>query len=434
MLFLVPYLLLPVSISINLPGVPSLNKGSIPALIAFIILYSKYKNFKLLPSSGLCRLLVITLFIFPFMTLLTNQDAVRYASKVLPALTFKDLPNMLFSNIVQYYIPFMAGYSYLKSKEAHKNTLIVIVLAGFVYALPTLWEIRMSPQLHKDIYGFFPHDWRQQIRQGGFRPVVFLGHGLLVAVFFSQVLIAASVLWKNKTAPLHKRGFIAVLFFVAILILSKSWSALIYGILSLTLLIFFNTKKWLQVAVTISLLVGLFPFLRSMDLVPTTATTNFLAQYNPARAASLQFRFDNEDLLLAKANERPLFGWGGWGRSRAFDPLTGQDVSVTDGAWILIFGPYGWLGYLATFGILVLPIVNSLWPKGANKGYEIDKYGAGLCLMLAFNLLDLIPNSSLTPLTFLIGGAILGRLHYYKQERSETDSNTVQGEIKKVAK
>jgi len=33
---------------------------------------------------------------------------------------------------------------------------------------------------------------------------------------------------------------------------------------------------------------------------------------------------------------------------------------------------------------------------------------AGLCLVLAVNLIDLIPNSGLTPLTWLIAGSVLG--------------------------
>ncbi len=34
---------------------------------------------------------------------------------------------------------------------------------------------------------------------------------------------------------------------------------------------------------------------------------------------------------------------------------------------------------------------------------------AGLCLILAANLIDLIPNATLTPITWLVTGAIMGR-------------------------
>ena len=51
------------------------------------------------------------------------------------------------------------------------------------------------------------------------------------------------------------------------------------------------------------------------------------------RAGSLEFRLDNEDMLIARAMQRPLFGWGGWGRARVHDE-DGKDISVTDGLWI----------------------------------------------------------------------------------------------------
>ena len=34
------------------------------------------------------------------------------------------------------------------------------------------------------------------------------------------------------------------------------------------------------------------------------------------RAESFDFRLDNDNLLIGKAMKRPLFGWGGGGRSR----------------------------------------------------------------------------------------------------------------------
>ena len=46
-----------------------------------------------------------------------------------------------------------------------------------------LVEVRLSPQINTWIYGFFQHDFIQMMRYGGFRPIVFLPHGLWVAFF-----------------------------------------------------------------------------------------------------------------------------------------------------------------------------------------------------------------------------------------------------------
>ena len=53
---------------------------------------------------------------------------------------------------------------------------------------------------------------------------------------------------------------------------------------------------------------------------------------NQTRADSLLFRLVNEDMLAAKALQRPLFGWGGWGRNRVFDE-EGRDLY--DHRWVL---------------------------------------------------------------------------------------------------
>ena len=68
---------------------------------------------------------------------------------------------------------------------------------------------------------------------------------------------------------------------------------------------------------------------------------------NDERAQSLEFRLDNEDLLIAKALQRPIFGWGGWGRNFVYDESEHRRVTVVDGMWIIALGSYGcrWSGF-----------------------------------------------------------------------------------------
>lgn len=62
-----------------------------------------------------------------------------------------------------------------------------------------LYEVRLSPQLHRIFYGYFPHSFAQQVRGGGFRPVVFLQHGLWVAFFAMMMTVVTFALWcQNK--------------------------------------------------------------------------------------------------------------------------------------------------------------------------------------------------------------------------------------------
>ena len=98
-----------------------------------------------------------------------------------------------------------------------------------------------------------------------------------------------------------------------------------------------------------------------------------------------------------------MFGWGSWGRNRIYDPETGKDDSITDGSWIIAFSTWGWAGYLSMFGLLSLGAVSLLWRRRALRSISVPS--AALCALLAINLLDSVPNSSIVPLTWLIAGA-----------------------------
>ena len=52
-----------------------------------------------------------------------------------------------------------------------------------------------------------------------------------------------------------------------------------------------------------------------------------------------------------------MFGWGTYNRNRIYDPETGQDLSVTDGDWIIQVGTRGIVGFLGLYGMLALSIV-----------------------------------------------------------------------------
>ena len=73
---------------------------------------------------------------------------------------------------------------------------MALVVAGLAYSVPMLIEVRLSPQINIWVYGFFQHNFDQMMRYGGFRPIVFLPHGLWVAFFALMALVAAVGLWR----------------------------------------------------------------------------------------------------------------------------------------------------------------------------------------------------------------------------------------------
>jgi hypothetical protein len=417
------YLLLPLEPVFNFPSVPPIGKTEILGLsLLLAALIGGNRRVSALPGwlprhkmlLG-CAILFI---LVPVGTVLTNGDPVaRTAGRMQTGLTFYDVISML-SDLLMVVLPFLVARRYLADPVAHRTVLVVLAVAAVLYALPTLWEVRMSPQLNRDIYGFFPHDWRQHIRDGGFRPLVFLRHGLRLGLFLALGILAAAALWRIS---LRSRGAtirtaLATLLLLGTLVLSKNLGATLIALLGLGTILLLSARRWLLVAALISATVLGYPLLRSVGLIPTDAVVSALSRIaEPGRIASFEFRLRNEDILLERANEKPLFGWGRWGRARVYED--GQDIATTDGTWIIAYGESGLLGYLAIFGLLALPpILLTLWRREA-----MDPATAALALVLAVNLIDLLPNSGLSPITWMLAGALAGRLEWRPEAAASSD-------------
>jgi len=237
---------------------------------------------------------------------------------------------------------------------------------------------------------------------------VFMPHGLWVAFF--AVLCAVSALYFAREAIPQERTkkVLIALYLVVMVWLCKSMGPRMILLALAPLVVFFSAKMHLRVAGALAAVTMIYPLLRGAGMVPTGLWVDYLYQTNPERAQSLEFRFDNEDLLLAHAWEKPLVGWGGWGRNLIRDPMSGEIVTISDGMWVIVIGQYGWLGYLGTFGLLCLPLFALYWAYRRVPSAQVP-LPVGVCaLMLGANLVDLLPNATLVPLTWLLAGALLG--------------------------
>jgi hypothetical protein len=199
----------------------------------------------------------------------------------------------------------------------------------------------------------------------------------------------------------------AFLWLIFTLMMCKSLGAMIIMVLFLPAILFVGLRGQLIFAAVIAALVLTYPIGRSSDFIPVQQILHQAEKIDPQRAASLLYRLQNEDIVLAKASERPLFGWGAWGRSRVFDPGSGADITVSDGHWVGVLGVGGWTRYLFEFGLLCIPLI--LLARHTRR-YGIGMETSVLALILAANLIDLIPNSGMTPVTWMIAGALWGRL------------------------
>ena len=146
--------------------------------------------------------------------------------------------------------------------------------------------------------------------------------------------------------------------------------------------------------------------LRGTQLIPIEEIRQIATDFNEQRGSSLGTRLDNEEMLLERAKQRPVFGWGGWGRPRIYNEQ-GTDISITDGYWVIIMGVGGWTRYVGEFGLMAMPIFLLAWRR---RDYALGNETAVLAVVLAANMMDALPNAAITPLTWLITGALWGRV------------------------
>ncbi len=403
-------LLLPSELAIKIPMIPALDKASVSALSAvagYFLFVPRLRRFA--PRFGLAEILAATYIGGPVVTSLLNNDAIVIGDRMLPGVGWYDGISALLSQTILF-LPFFVGRRFLHKADDIETILRVLVLAALLYSLPMLFEVRFSPQLSNWIYGYFPSTFAGESRFEGFRPVVFMNNGLTVAFFMSTSVLAAVVLWRvnSRFNKLPAGGVLAYL--GAVLILCKSFGSLVYGIVFGFLVRW--TKPITQVRVAV-LLVGIaifYPLLRMADYFPTDQLVSVSATFNSERANSLKFRFDQEQLLLARASERFFFGWGRYGRNRVYDDESGRDNSTTDGLWILTLGSFGFVGFLAQFGLLTLPVFRVGAAIKRVKSERERIILAGFTVIVALTAIEQLPNASITPWSWLMAGALLGRV------------------------
>jgi len=239
--------------------------------------------------------------------------------------------------------------------------------------------------------------------------LVFLENGLIVAFFVATTAVAAASLWRTRTRigrlPL---GGVTV-YLGVILVLCKTMSAGVYGMIGILLVRLASPRLQLRVACVLAALSMAYPALRVMDLFPTNSMVENTRILSTDRADSLWLRFTQEDQLLAHALERPWFGWGRWGRSRVYNGYLGGDTSITDGFWIQTLGVYGVIGFAATFGLMGLPVFRAAKALKLAQSLRDGEHLAALALILGFVMIDQLPNASISNWTWLLVGALLGR-------------------------
>lgn len=405
-------LLLPVNVEIGIQYLPRIDKHTIPSVSLFITLFVVSKaRIQLIPRGKMERYIFLLILLVPLLTLYGNSQPLYsdYSSSQGYNL-YDSITEVVETYLV--FIPFLLGLSLVKTFGDHKNVFIFTVCAALLYLLPILLEVRLSPQLHSWLYGFFPHSFGQQVRFGGYRPVVFMGHGLAVAFFIATAFCSAVILAKIGAKILGKPAVLYCVVLFVLLLLCKSLGPLMLSMV-FAVLVYSSTTRVLRLTVISSACVVMaYPFIVLGDVGIGNLLVKLFNQIDTGRADSFAFRLNSEKVLLAHAKEKILFGWGAWGRNRV-------NGVITDSFWIITLGKWGLTGIFSTFGIIVLAIFKATSRKiGSDRSPEVMLCLGHACLLLIITA-DQFVNASISSsgLYLFLVGALIGRLKYMSRKR-----------------
>ena len=408
-------LFLPREFTLDLPLVPPLDRDTLTSLSLVTFLFLLRKKFRIFQPS-VTTMIVICYLLAVIISAELNSAPVVNGARLLPGLSHYDA----FSNVVRtilWLMPFFLGRYFLNNIKDMQAIFKILVILALFYTLPMLVELRMSPQIHNWVYGYAPDNFMQQVRGDGYRPMVFIGHGLGLAFWFSTCLIAAAALQKNKIRYSMFSGTKILCYMLIMLVLCKTWSALAYGLFGVLFITKFSPNKQIKLSLLFAALILLYPLSKTTGVFPDKEIVSNIKDISVERAQSLEFRFQNEDILLKHALEKPYFGWNGWGRNRLYSGWDGKDLTVTDGQWIIEFGINGAVGFLFYYAILLMPLYYAMKKVDYIEDDKDKIYFSTLAFILAIGIIDSIPNTGMGSMHLLFAGALLGQAEAIKKRK-----------------
>jgi len=391
--------------TIDYPGIPALNKNTVVALGILIGggLSGGTKEYPLYLRPYDIPML-LWCFVVPMATSLSNNLGLYYGLSV------------ILENYLGWGVFYWAGRRYFGKLDTLKSLTRALIIGGMLYIPLIFFEIRMSPRINVILYGFFAAEWRQHFRYGGYRPIVFMEHGIMLSLFMAVAAMVAFWLWRNKS--LTTVGHVPIAPLTIILIVASilcrtasGWFFLVIGIGIYFLYKKNNSKIAIRVLI---ILVPLYIIARLTNVI-SSGVVQLIASFlfDNERVASLSLRLMQENLFSLKALSRPFLGWGGYGRAWPVDPVTGTElIPMIDSLWVKLFGWYGFLGLTSVFSALGIgPWCVS--NKNSNHSNTADINKIVLSIVVVFFMIDSLFNGMINPMYILIAGALLSN---YLQE------------------
>lgn len=378
-------LLLPAKNAIVISGLPDLDRSNVAALGVLLGTIIFHTNSLLHFRPRLSDLLLVGVLAMAVATSIHNGFGAYDGLSTARTLA------------MSYLLPYFLARIHLETPRAIMTFLVALTVAAVVSAVPAIWEFRMSPQIHLQVYGYRTTSFATLVRGGFFRPTLFFSHALPLGRFFAFTAFLALFPLRPYLARKVPYGqFLFVLPLIG-LIISMSWSPYLLFILLCAGYLVARRRHYLVYALPAAAglwLVGVFA-----GLQPGYGIVDTIARYNPSRADSLKYRLDALEEYRVRIVEQPLLGYGGWNNART-RRATDSAFLITSlsrglGGSILYYGWWVWLMHI------VLRMARNI--RGTPFGDICFSVGLLMAICLAICAVD---NALDTYLPLLAGGIL----------------------------
>jgi tetratricopeptide (TPR) repeat protein len=315
--------------------------------------------------------------------------------------------SMVFRAIVTWMLPYLVGRLYLTDLNGLRDLALGMIIGSLCLIPFCLLEMQVSAQLLPMVYGI--GKW-EGTRYGGFRPRVFLADSLELGLWMNAAALVALWLWRVgqlKRLGSLSAGAVATMLLVTS-VLCRCTGATILLLLGVGSLWFCRRTgtKWLMWAL---LFAG--PIYYAMRITHMWSGEQAVevarSLVGDERAWSLQFRLWNEETFILKALQRPIFGWGGWGRIFIYDERGGKQT-IADQLTDITFATNGFVGLVAFAAVLLLPPGLFLKRFPAERWIQADLAPTvPIAVILTLYLLDCTLNGMFNAIYIIAAGGVL---------------------------
>jgi len=308
-----------------------------------------------------------------------------------------DAFSAILENSILWGFPYVVGRVYFRDLESFRDLALGIIIGGMIYVPLCLIEVRASPQLHIWIYGYHQHQFEQSIRFGGYRPTVFMQHGLAVAMWMVNATVLAIWLQANGTLrryPMLLITGVSVTLLVTT-VLCKSTGALTLMMVGLAGVFAASVIKKPWPLLALIMISPLWMTSRTLDLINGQIVYDLFSMISEERAQSFQIRLDQEEEIRQIALQTPIFGGSRWWPNGA------------DQLWLIYFRNFGTVG-IATFTAIFLAPGWILLRRIPFKQLCEPEWApvTGLILIVVLYTIDNLLNGLVNPIFTVVAGAL----------------------------